>query len=60
MVAATAGTAAASLVGLTVLAQAPPLPDFEKAARDSHRENSAKLAAFGISMSLEPAFQFRA
>lgn len=61
-----AGSAAAgSIVGQVVMAQTPASPatdaqTFEKAARDSHRENSATLAAFNIPMSLEPAFQFRA
>jgi hypothetical protein len=62
MVAATVGTAAASLAGLALMAQAPspPSPDFDKAARESHRENSATLAALAIPISLEPAFQFKA
>ena len=61
-----AGSAAVSIAllsvpGVTLTAQAPPaVPDFDKAARESHRENSAVLAKFDIPMSLEPAFQFKA
>jgi hypothetical protein len=54
-------SAALAIAANAVLAQTPPAaPDFDKAARDSHRENSAILAGFEIPMSLEPAFQFKA
>lgn len=56
-----AGSAAVSLAALKVSAQAPAtVPDFDKAARESQREDSAALASFAIPMSLEPAFQFKA
>lgn len=57
-----AGSAAAvSIDGTALLAQSVPVAtDFDKAARDNHRENSETLAKFVIPMSLEPAFQFRA
>lgn len=58
---ALAAAAAGSLVAAAARAQAPASPqDFDKAAQDSHRDNSEKLAKFDIPMSLEPAFQFRA
>jgi len=56
-----AGSAAVSLVAVKVIAQAPVASqDWDKAARESHRENSQALARFEIPMSLEPAFEFRA
>jgi hypothetical protein len=56
-----AGSAVVSLKVVKALAQAPVTgQDLEKAARDSHRENSAALARFEIPMFLEPAFQFKA
>jgi hypothetical protein len=56
-----AGSAAISLVALQVTAQAPATgQDWDKAARESHRENSEVLAKFDIPMSLEPAFHFQA
>jgi hypothetical protein len=51
-----AGVAAASLA-VTAIAQ---VPDFDSAARESHKQNSEALAKFDIPMSLEPAFQFKA
>jgi ABC-type Co2+ transport system permease subunit len=57
-----AGTAATSALVLKAVAQAPALttPDWYKQALDSHRENSATLAAVHIPMSVEPAFHFKA
>jgi hypothetical protein len=56
-----AGSAVVSLKVVKALAQAPVTgQDVEKAARESHQENSAALARFEIPMSLEPAFQFKA
>jgi hypothetical protein len=52
-----AGVAAASLGAVTAIAQ---VPDFDSAARESHKQNSDALAKFDIPMSLEPAFQFKA
>ena len=51
-----------SLENSQSLAQAPAQPgtDWDKAARDSHKENSEELAKFEILMSIEPAFQFKA
>jgi hypothetical protein len=66
LIAAATGTAAVlSITGATLaqtpLAQKQPAEqDFDKAARESHLQNSATLAKFDIPMSLEPAFQFRA
>jgi hypothetical protein len=61
LVSAAAGSAAVSVVALTVIAQAPPsAQDFDKAAVQSHKENSDALAKFEIPMALEPAFQFKA
>lgn len=55
-----AGSAAASAIALKAIAQAPAdSPDWDKAARDSHRANSLALATFQIPMSLEPAFHFK-
>ena len=34
--------------------------DLDRAARESHKRNSATLAQFEIPMSLEPAFLFKA
>lgn len=56
-----AGSAVVSLAVVNVIAQAPVTgQDLEKAARESHQENSAALAKFDIPISLEPAFQFKA
>ncbi|HEY3825425.1 MAG TPA: hypothetical protein VGL82_12755 [Bryobacteraceae bacterium] len=55
-----AGSAVVALGVVKVIAQTPASPDFDKAARESHRENSGTLAKFEIPMSLEPAFQFKA
>jgi hypothetical protein len=52
-----AGVAAVSLGTVAAIAQ---VPDFDSAARESHKENSEALAKFDIPMSLEPAFQFKA
>jgi hypothetical protein len=52
-----AGVAAVSLTAVTAVAQ---VPDFDGAARESHKQNSDALAKFDIPMSLEPAFQFKA
>jgi hypothetical protein len=53
--------AAASLSAVTAIAQVPPpSQDLDAAARESHRQNSAALAKFEITISLEPAFQFKA
>jgi len=53
--------AAVSTEGPSLTAQTPPSSqEFDRAARESHRQNSAILAMFEIPMSLEPAFQFRA
>jgi hypothetical protein len=49
--------AAGSLMTVTAIAQ---VPDFDNAARESHKQNSEALAKFEIPMSLEPAFQFKA
>ncbi|HEX4135283.1 MAG TPA: hypothetical protein VHY84_11780 [Bryobacteraceae bacterium] len=55
------GSAVVALGVVKVIAQAPAAGlDFDKAARESHRENSGTLAKFEIPMSLEPAFQFKA
>jgi hypothetical protein len=54
------GAAVVSLAAVKVIAQAPvTTPDWDKAARASHRENSEVLAKFEIPMSLEPAFHFK-
>jgi hypothetical protein len=56
-----AGSAVVPLAVVGVIAQTPVTgQDLERAARESHRENSAALAKFDISPSLEPAFQFKA
>jgi hypothetical protein len=63
-----AGSAAISLVAARVLAQAPAqapattntTQDWDKAALQSHKENSEALAKIEIPMSTEPAFQFKA
>jgi hypothetical protein len=56
-----AGTAAASLMTVKTIVHAQGIAqDWDKAARESHRENSEALAKFDIPMSLEPAFQFKA
>jgi hypothetical protein len=56
-----AGSAVVSLELVKAIAQAPVASqDWDKAARDSHKENSEALAKFEITMSLEPAFQFKA
>jgi hypothetical protein len=64
LVAITTGSAVIAIAGGALVAQSPPSApgpqDFDKAARESHRENSATLAKFDIPMSLEPAFLFRA
>jgi hypothetical protein len=55
------GSAVFALGVVKGIAQAPAVaPDFDKSARESHRENSETLASFEIPMSLEPAFQFKA
>lgn len=60
LAAVAAGSAGVALA-VSVIAQAPVAnPDWDKAARESHRENSEALAKFEIQMSLEPAFQFKA
>jgi hypothetical protein len=54
-------TAAGSLVAAGAIAQSPTTAqDLDKAARESHRQNSEVLKNFEIPMSLEPAFQFKA
>jgi hypothetical protein len=56
-----AGVAAGSAVVSMAIAQAPPTGrDFDRAARESHLENTEALKKFEIPMSLEPAFQFKA
>ena len=56
-----AGVAAGSAVVSLAFAQVPVTgQDFDRAARESHKENSDALAKFEIPMSLEPAFQFKA
>jgi hypothetical protein len=60
-----AEVAAGSLIVVTATAQTPATApataqDLDKAARESHKENSEALAKFEIPMSLEPAFQFKA
>jgi hypothetical protein len=56
-----AGAAAVSLATVRAIAQAPATSqDFDKAARELHRENSEALAKFEIQQALEPAFQFKA
>ncbi len=57
LAAVAAGSAAIALTGDKAVAQAP---DFDKAARESHRENSEILAKFDLAMSVEPAFHFKA
>jgi hypothetical protein len=53
--------AAASLTAAKALAQTPPAAvDYNQAALESHKQNSAVLAAFPLAMSVEPAFQFKA
>jgi hypothetical protein len=60
MVGIAASVTAASVV-VKLAAQAPPATDdFDAAARQSHRANSATLAQFDVPQSLEPAFVFRA
>jgi len=56
-----AGSAAVSLGVVNAIAQVPASgQDLDKAARESHRENSTALARFEIPASVEPAFQFKA
>jgi hypothetical protein len=56
-----AGFAAGSAAVSLGIAQVPAtVQDLEKAARESHRENTEALAKFEIAMSIEPAFQFKA
>jgi hypothetical protein len=59
-----AGSAAISLVAARAVAQVPAASntaqDWDKAALQSHKENSEALAKFEIPMSTEPAFQFKA
>ena len=52
-----AGAAAVSLGAVTAIAQ---VPDLDRAARESHKQNCEALAKFEIPMSIEPAFQFKA
>jgi hypothetical protein len=49
------GSAAISFVAARAMAQ-----DWDKAALQSHKENSEALAKFEIPMSTEPAFLFKA
>jgi hypothetical protein len=57
----TASAAAVSVVAIRSIAQAPATgQDWDKAARESHKENSEVLAKFEIPMSIEPAFDFKA
>jgi hypothetical protein len=63
LAAVAAGSAAVSLAALKGVAQSPAsatgeTQDWDKAARDSRREDSEALAQFEIPMSLEPAFRF--
>ena len=55
---------AISLVAARAMAQAPATTnitqDWDKAALQSHKENSEVLAKFEIPMSTEPAFLFKA
>lgn len=71
MVAVTAGSAvavkavaqsapASSPDGVKALAQSAAAPDAGKAARDAVQRNADTLAKFGIPVSTEPAFQFKA
>ena len=60
-----AGAVAVSLAAARAMAQTPAgapgaNPDWDQAARDSHKKNSMILAGFEIPMSAEPAFQFKA
>jgi tRNA1(Val) A37 N6-methylase TrmN6 len=56
-----AGSAVVSLAAVNAIAQTPVTgQDLDKAARESHQENSAALAKFEIPISIEPAFQFKA
>jgi hypothetical protein len=56
-----AGSAAAlAIADRAALPQTSDPSEFEKNAREEHRDNSRTLASFDIPMSLEPAFQFRA
>lgn len=63
---AAAGSAAVSLDVVKAIAQTPASGQdldgvaLDRAARESHRRNSATLAQFEIPMSLEPAFLFKA
>jgi hypothetical protein len=57
LAAVAATSAAVSLMGSKATAQTP---DWDKAARESHRENSEVLAKFDLPMFVEPAFQFKA
>jgi hypothetical protein len=52
----------ATLATTVAVAQTPPAPDtdLDKAARESHRQNSAVLSRFELPMSVEPAFHFTA
>jgi hypothetical protein len=57
--------AAGSAAAVSALAQdSATVPqgarDFAKEARDNVRRNGERLAAFGIPMATEPAFQFKA
>jgi len=55
-------TTTALVTTAAAVAQSPPAPDtdLDRAARESHRQNSAVLAGFAVPMSVEPAFQFKA
>ncbi|HEX4278614.1 MAG TPA: hypothetical protein VHZ74_24830 [Bryobacteraceae bacterium] len=57
LAAVAAGSAAVSFTAIT--AQTPE-SDWDKAARESHRENSDVLRKFEIPMATEPAFHFKA
>jgi hypothetical protein len=52
-----AGSTAVSLAVVKAIGQAQ---DWDRSARESHLQNSAALAKFDISISVEPAFQFKA
>lgn len=60
LVAAAAGSAAATRAIAQIPAAGSAGRDFAKEARDAAQRNSDALAKFEVPVSIEPAFQFKA
>jgi predicted RNA methylase len=57
---AATGSVVAALAAVAIGQTPVPAQDWDKAARESHRENSEALAKFILDMPVEPAFYFKA